>query len=99
MSRPNLSCGTRHRPLFIGAALIGPVKHTGCLTGSGPAARPAGTRRCDTRVHNENTEYGFRRNLLAARPLALALLVVLFGVHSSPRTWAAKSRRLLLGRP
>ncbi len=28
-----------HRPLFIGTALIGPVKHTGCLTGSGPAAR------------------------------------------------------------
>lgn len=29
------------------------------------------------RVHGENTEYGFRRNLLAAKPLALALLVVL----------------------
>jgi len=34
-----------HRPLFIGTALIGPVKHTGCLTGSGPAARPVVTRR------------------------------------------------------
>jgi hypothetical protein len=32
------------------------------------------------RVHDENTEYGFRRNLLAAKPLALALLVVLLGV-------------------
>ena len=70
MSRPNLSCGTRHRPPFIGAALIGPVKHTGCLTGSGPAARPAGTRRCDTPVHNENTEYGSRMSSKLSRQRA-----------------------------
>jgi hypothetical protein len=38
-----------HRPLFIGTAPVGPVKHTGCLTGSGPAARPASRRRCGNR--------------------------------------------------
>jgi len=38
-----------HRPLSIETALVGPVKHTGFLTCSGPAAPPARMRRRGTR--------------------------------------------------